>query len=428
MKLKKGIIILWVLFGISLFTTLILLKESSQDSSDYGEREAEPSVLEVYAWYDEVETFSTLAEGFMEKYPDIKVNLHYLPNNETTQSFQIILNGDEAVDVIAVATAAGGAQLIEKGQLADLREYLKNVDLRGLGSLMDFLDSEEGLYMLPYRNSAWVVYYNKKIFDEQGIPYPEGDWTWEEYADLAERLTNPQRGWYGSLNYESTWWRVPVRTAGAEDPMKEGDLNLFAEAAKWNYSLTYEKGAAMPYNRLTDMGSKDYIRRFLGGEAAMMYNGEWCLSMLRERMDSEYPDFQYDVAKLPCWDEEENYAIGSPAVLMVAEKSQRKEEAVLFLEYACGEEGAKKIAAKGFLPAWNSKEVRQVFQDSLSMPEHTEYFFTEEEISHFPSTTDYTISMNLLHDNIWSYFMKEISLETALKNYKEQLAERMVTP
>ena len=392
MKLKKGIIILWVLFGVSLFTTLILLRESSQDSSEYGERVEEPSTLEVYAWYDEIETFSTLAEGFMEKYPDITVNVHYLPNNETTQSFQIILNGDEAVDVIAIATAAGGAQLIEKGQLTDLREYLKNADLSGLGSLMDFLDSEEGVYMLPYRNSAWVVYYNKEIFDAQGVPYPEGDWTWEDYAALAERLTNPQRGWYGSLNYESTWWRVPVRTAGAENPMEEEDLKLFAEAAKWNYSLTYEKGAAMPYSQLTDVGSKDYIRRFLGGEAAMMY------------------------------------AIGSPAVLMVAEKSQKKEEAVLFLEYACGEEGAKKIAAKGFLPAWNSKEVRQVFQDSIRMPEHTEYFFTEEEISHFPATTDYTISMNLLHDNIWSYFMKEISLETALKNYEEQLAERMVTP
>ena len=62
------------------------------------------------------------------------------------------------------------------------------------------------------------------------------------------------------------------------------------------------------------------------------------------------------------------------------------------------------------------------------MPEHTDYFFPDEEISHFPATTDYTISMNLLHDNIWSYLMREIPLETALRNFREQLEERVVSP
>ena len=36
--------------------------------------------------------------------------------------------------------------------------------------------------------------------------------------------------------------------------------------------------------------------------------------------------------------------------------------------------------------------------------------------------------MNLLHDNIWSYLMREIPLETALENYREQLEERMASP
>ncbi len=428
MKLKKGIVVLWVLFGISFVITLALLGRGGKDYIESGVDKDDGTVLEVYTWYDEIDTFSTLAKGFMEKYPDIDVNVHYLPNNEVSQGLQIALNGDRAVDVVAISTPAAAAQLVDKGQIADLEEFLEGMDVSGLQTLLEYLDSEEGTYMLPYRNSAWVVFYNKKIFDQQGIPYPEGDWTWEDYGELAERLTNMEKGWYGSLNYESSWWRVPVRTAGAENPMEERDLKLFAESARWNYELTYEKGAAIPYNRLTDVGSKDYIRRFLRGEAAMMYNGEWCLSMLRERIEQEYPDFVYDVARLPCWDKEKRYAIGSPAVLMMAEKSKKKEEAALFLEYACGEEGAKGIAAKGFLPAWNSEKVRQIFQDSLYMPEHTDYFFPDEEISHFPATTDYTISMNLLHDNIWSYLMREIPLETALRNFREQLEERVVSP
>lgn len=428
MKLTKGITILWVLFGISFFITFMLLGHNRRDRVEAEEEEKGPTVLEVYTWYDEIDTFTTLAKGFMDRYPDIEINVHYVPNNEIAQGYQIALNGDQTVDVIAISTPAAAAQMVEKGQIADLKEDLEGVDFSGFQTLMEFLNGGEEIFMLPYRNSAWVVYYNKKIFDQQGIPYPKEDWTWEDYAELAQRLTDAKRGLFGSLNYESSWWRVPVRTVGAEDPMDQRDLEYFAEAARWNYELTYEREAAIPYKQLTDVGSKDYIRRFLSEEAAMMYNGEWCLSMLRERIEKEYPEFVYDVAKLPCWDEDKRYAIGSPAVLMVAEKSEKKEEAALFLTYACGEEGAKQIAAKGFLPAWNSKGVRQIFQDSLHMPEHTEYFFPEEEISHFPSTTDYTISMNLLHDNIWSYLMREIPLEAALQNYREQLTERVGSP
>lgn len=470
MRLKKGITILWMSFAVVFLVTLVLLTKGERKDAESENYENSSNVLEVYAWYDEMETFRALAEGFTEKYPDIQVNVHYLPSSENIQGLQIAINGENVVDVIAIGTPAAAAQMIEKNQVMDLSGLLQGADLSGIQVLMESLQQETDIYMLPYRNSAWVVYYNTDIFDEENIPYPEGDWTWEEYADMAERLTDPKKGRYGSLNYESNWWRVPVRTVGAEDPMKEEDLEMFAEAAKWNYELTYERKAAISYNQLTSMGGKDYVGRFLSGEAAMMYCGEWCLPMMRERIESEYPDFSYDVAKLPHWESRESYeerqevyehikesvntnenintnenakeqtdtgtdadtgekfyAIGSPAVLMVAKKSQKKEEAALFLKYASGEEGAKQIAAKGILPAWNSDEIRQIFQDSMQMPKHTEYFFPKEEISSFPATTDYTMSMNLLHDNIWSYLLGEVSLETALWNYKSQLAERMVS-
>ena len=343
MRLKKGIIILWVAFAVSLLVTLGLLANSSKKSVESKQDQAADTVLEVYAWSDERETFRALTEGFMEQYPDIQVHVQYLPSSENIQGLQIALNGDSAIDVIAIGTPAAAAQMIEKNQVMDLSKVIQDVDLSGLYVLMESLKSDGKTYMLPYRNSAWVVYYNKDMFDEAQIPYPKGDWSWEEYVDLAEALTDAKKGQYGSLNFENNWWRVPVRTAGAEDPMRDKDLQLFVKAAEWNYELTYEKKAAIPYNQLTSVGSKDYVGRFLSGEAAMMYCGEWCLSMMRERIEKEYPHFSYDVAKLPCWDKEKSYAIGSPAVLMVAEKSQKKEAAVLFLKYASGEEGAKRI-------------------------------------------------------------------------------------
>src|SRR5690606_27405849 len=32
--------------------------------------------------------------------------------------------------------------------------------------------------------------YNKNLFDEAGVPYPTEDWTWDDFADMAEQLSS----------------------------------------------------------------------------------------------------------------------------------------------------------------------------------------------------------------------------------------------
>lgn len=427
MKWKKATAILLFCFLLSCLTTAILLFQFSGAKTTPTPEADSTVTLNVYAWNDEQDTFDALAEGFMKEHPDIFVNVHYSPTTEQQQEYQIALNGDASADIVAYGTPAGAAQLINKGQVASLDEYLagSDADFSGIESAIQALQQDGQTYMMPYRGSAWVVYYNKTIFDAMGIPYPEGNWTWDDYADLAVRLTNPEKGWYGSLNYENQWWRVPARTAGAENPMDPDDLALFVQAAQWSYDLTYNRRAAIPYTSLTSADAKNYAVRFLNGEAAMMYNGEWCLSMLNDRIRTSYPNFSYDVAPLPTWNEGEGYDIGSSAVLMLAKKSEHPAEAFSFLEYACGEEGAKVLASLHFLPAWNSEEIRTIFRDSMDIALHTDCFFPELELSSFPATTDYTISIGLLQDNIWSYLTQETSLENALANYQIQLAERL---
>lgn len=422
MKLKKGIAVLWGAFGVSLLVSLVLLQRSELDLKD-SMKEEEVKTLEIYAWSDEAETFRALVEGFNEKYPEIKVNVHYLPNSENVQGLQISLNGEEAVDVIAVGKPADATQMIAKGQIYELHGRLEQSDLEGINYLTEPMQRDGEVYMLPYRNSVWTVYYNKNIFEEMGVPYPSGEWTWEEYAELAVQLTDPEKGRYGSMNFTNSWWRVPARTAGASDPMNKEDLELFAEAAVWNYELTYQKNAAIPYEQLTNAEGEDYIGRFLRGESAMMYCGEWCLPMLHERIEKECPGFSYDVTKLPKWNGEIDYAIGTPAVIMVAEKSVLKDEAVLFVKYASGEEGAERLAARGILPAWNSDNIRNIFRNSMDMPEHTEYFFMEQEVSSLPATAEYSVAINLLQENIWPYLLREITLDTALQNFCNQMEE-----
>ena len=42
---------------------------------------------------------------------------------------------------------------------------------------------------LPYRQDKFVLYYSKDLFEQSGCTIPENGMTWEEFADLAQTLT-----------------------------------------------------------------------------------------------------------------------------------------------------------------------------------------------------------------------------------------------
>lgn len=429
MRLRRVRNALWIIFAGLSVLYLAVLYAGRKGNASSGKETAGGDSLEIYVWMDEVQTFDALSRGFMERYPDITVNVHYAPTDEYTQScLEKLSDMDCAVDVCGFSVPSAAAQMVSKGLLAPLDERITgSAALESIHSLTEQSNTyEDGhTYSVPYRNSAWVVYYNRKIFDAAGVDYPSGDWTWEEYAETAAKLSCPSEGIYGSMNYNSSWWRVPARTAGAEYPLDPEDLEKFLYTAEWNYTLTYEERAATPYDTLTTAGGKDYISRFLSGEAAMMYNGEWCLSMLNRRILEEGLDFAYDVAPLPHWEGEEGRAIGSLAGLCIAEKSDRKDLAWRFIEFASGEEGARILAGLSYLPACDTPEIRSIFRNSLSMPEHTECFFSTETISSFPGTNRYTISMNYLNNEVMSYLMGEKTLEDAEAAFYAQVSDTL---
>ena len=76
-------------------------------------------------------------------------------------------------------------------------------------------------YVVPWTGGSFVVYYNKDHFDEAGVPYPEDDWTWDEYGMTAQKLTkiddNGLPVQLGSWSWHTMWWNswlIPLMQAG----------------------------------------------------------------------------------------------------------------------------------------------------------------------------------------------------------------------
>lgn len=42
-------------------------------------------------------------------------------------------------------------------------------------------------YAVPKDIDTIALWYNKTMFDEAGVPYPDKDWTWDDYAEAAKK-------------------------------------------------------------------------------------------------------------------------------------------------------------------------------------------------------------------------------------------------
>ena len=71
---------------------------------------------------------------------------------------------------------------------------------------------------LPKYHGALALYYNKDLFDEYGVAYPDGSWTHEEYLDAMKRLTHDRDGdgrtdLWGSM-VDISWERIQMHING----------------------------------------------------------------------------------------------------------------------------------------------------------------------------------------------------------------------
>lgn len=393
--------------------------------------ESEKIVLEFYSWQDEKKYMTKAIEAFMEENPDIQVNCHFIPSSEYTQTISVLHNSDErGIDLFAESKPTISAVDVKRKYVMDLTEMykVKEDTPESYKDMLEKLKIDGRLYMIPYRKSTWAVYYNKELFDAAGISYPQGEWTWREYTELARKLTRTEgnRNIYGSISYEtdSLWWRTPVRAAGLENEMTEEMLDELRDAALWNYEMAYKYKAQLAYTELTDVSAYDYVSRFLRGDVAMLYCGDWVMEIIAQQAAEKQIKFSYDVAPLPKPEDKEGYMPVTTALLQISSKSKHPEEALRLAEYLAGEKGAEKLAGCGILPAWDTENVREILRKSSYAPEHIDYFFEYNNAVYTSPNVETEEALKVVNRYVSQYFLKEIDLDTAFENIRRELGER----
>lgn len=387
--------------------------------------------LNFQMWSDEEELFTELIRLYEAEHPNVKINMTCTPSSDYTVKLQTVLGGGGDVDMFGISSPPGLAEYVNKGAVRPLDDLIAaaGTDLSGVQSILDSIAIDGKTYGLPYKTSSWFVVYNKDIFDAAGVPYPTGAWTWEEYAEIAAKLTSGEGAdkIYGSLNFQPTsmWWRVPGNSMGATNPLNDDELHAWMKAAEFCKSLS-DAGSQPLYEDMAGDAGADYAGNFLQGKYGMFYNGDWVIEMLNTAIRNGDGNVNYDIAPLPHWEGEQAVTPGAAAVLMVTESSKNAEAAYDFIAFCTGAEASKTLLAMDYFPAWQDDNTVATYCEGKTAPEHIEFVVNQDIISQVPCDALYNPATNVIKEEVSLYLLGEQDIETTEENCKARIQDEVV--
>lgn len=233
-------------------------------------------------------TQQLLAE-FHESHPNIRV--FYIPDPEGVEEKMILdMQAGSAADVFQ-GCCTHFPTWAQQGYTLDLRPFVEaDLDRETIDDWdpvqYQALFTRDGKqFGLPKYHGALALYYNKDLFDQAKVSYPDGSWTLHDYSEAMKQLTRPpsedQPAVYGSM-IDVSWDRIQVHINGwgghivdPDDPTRcrMGDPEAVA-------ALDWLRGRIWDDRIMASLPAVNHLsvqQAFLSERVAMIEDGSWAL-------------------------------------------------------------------------------------------------------------------------------------------------------
>jgi len=311
-----------------------------------------PTTIEFLAWGDTTDgpAWEKLGPAYTAKNPGQAVNITPVadPNNNFYTKLQTMFAGGTPPNL---ASFQGWEWQVyaDKNLLAPVDDYIARDKVtapypQGYTSVEQSVKRKGKTYLIPLQMGVMIMFYAKKIFDEAGVPYPKDDWTFEQFVELAKKLTNPDKKKFG-YQMNGNWYRDIgwiVLTGKREfDNIIDPKKSQFAapEIVQMLQTVSYDlahtlKAAPSP----ADTSGANTINT---GACAMKYEGPWFLPQLNSpTLREQKKEVAFDVVRMP-----KGAAPGRPhrgwGEGVAICKTDKAEAAWSFAAYLVSEEGNK---------------------------------------------------------------------------------------
>lgn len=228
---------------------------------------------------------------------DGQVLMEYVDKFNETNKWNITVEMDmssEFRDKITTAMAADAAPALILGNAADkytydgklrkLDEIWDNTDIKKedfVSSYLDSLSTDDGLYGVPFQISSYVMYWNKDLFEKAGLDPETPPATYDEWTEMAQKLTDPDSHVYGSgLSYTNV---------GADACIMQmfGGLEVTEQDGKWHANFENNQGYidfVSWFKTQFDNGSNptesDLDTMFVSNQLSLYITGAWLMADL----------------------------------------------------------------------------------------------------------------------------------------------------
>ncbi len=248
--------------------------------------------------------------------------------SDFTKKVKLQLTSKNDLTPVFFTDSAQAMSFGEQGALMDLDAKVK-ADIKEeeyTKALRAVTNLDGKLWGVPHAMNSIAIVYNKDIFDEKGIPYPEENWTFEDLLQLAEKLTFDRDGdgtndvagiWY--LNNITQGWYPFMRAHGVSplsEDFRESNMDdpKILDAMR-DFQRPAKNGHTMNAADLAALGS--FEAAFADGKIAMGI----MQSASSAKINKFNPDLNYDVQIMPIGWNGERTCIYVPNVWVIADSA-----------------------------------------------------------------------------------------------------------
>jgi len=317
-------------------------------SGDKTPAAAGPVIITYGLWdSNQAVGFEKMAAEFTEKNPGIKI--------------EIQLNGwSDYWTALDAAASAGTLPDTFWMHSNNFYRYASNDMLMTMDDLIassdkiDLNNYPEGLvalynhngkqYCIPKDFDTIGLWYNKTMFDEAGLEYPDETWAWDDLYEAAKKLTKPDKSQYGFLaalhNQEGFYNFIyqnggtvitPDKKSGYDDPRTIEAMEFYVKFVKEGLSPLI-------------FGDAERAEAMQNGLCAMGFFGSWNLSGFAA---NEYMAENFDVTVLPAAPNGGRASIYNGLGYAIAPNTRNADVAWKWVEYLASEEGQLRQAELG---------------------------------------------------------------------------------
>ena len=329
-----------------------LLAACSSDGSSDGV--AADGTVSITMWHGQAdqgkETLDKLVAAFHAKNPKIKVNATSggVLADSMLQKITTALASGQYPD-IAYIFGPDIASVARSPKVAHLGKYTKQANVKWddfYPAARDAVTVDGEPRGFPALVDNLCVAYNKKVFQDAGMPAPEPGWTWDDFTATALKLTDPAKGIFGTGwpadGGEDCVWRIYplIWDLGGDIVTPDGKKVAFDDGSGLKALETINQLAKdKSVYPDTKPGSETMYQIFNNNKMGMIPTGPWQLPNFIENKT------EYGVVPLPTFNGDDVTIAGPDTWTVFDNGSARIEAAVKFLTFLT--EGAQDVQWAG---------------------------------------------------------------------------------